>query len=186
MLIVVTADHGEGMGEHDYYFAHGENLYEHQIHVPLILHYGDRFQGRRSDPVQHVDVVPTILAIIGADLDPRLRGQDLRKTSPASREHVAEANSLIVRNGRKSAVISDNRKLVMTGRARRVELYDLADDPEERRNLAGDPTRRKERVDLALRLRALVREDRLGLDLVPRPEITEEERAKLRALGYAE
>ena len=48
-LIIFSSDHGEGMGEHDYFFAHGENLYNHQTHVPLIIKYGSKITGKRTD-----------------------------------------------------------------------------------------------------------------------------------------
>ena len=47
-LIVFTADHGEGMGENNYYFAHGDYLYNSQIHVPLVLSNTDKnYPGER-------------------------------------------------------------------------------------------------------------------------------------------
>jgi arylsulfatase A-like enzyme len=48
-LIVFSSDHGEGMGEHNYYFAHGDHLYSELIHVPLILRYGSELKGKQSD-----------------------------------------------------------------------------------------------------------------------------------------
>ena len=77
-LIIFTSDHGEGMGEHDYYFAHGENLYNILTHVPLIIKYGKVLKGRRADCVQHLDIVPTIRNIAGMKVDSRYRGRDLR------------------------------------------------------------------------------------------------------------
>jgi len=64
-LLIFTADHGEGMGEHDYYFAHGEFLYNGQIQVPLILRLPGPAGERREVqvPVAQVDVLPTILDI---------------------------------------------------------------------------------------------------------------------------
>ncbi|MGA1840959.1 MAG: sulfatase [bacterium] len=50
-LIIFTADHGEAMGEHDFYFAHGHGLTNDLIHVPLIIRYKDMRQGRRKDLV---------------------------------------------------------------------------------------------------------------------------------------
>ena len=77
-IIVLTADHGEGMGEHDYFFAHGEYLYQDQLHVPFMLRYGNELIGRTTKPVQHVDLVPTLLKIAGIDARAPFRGMDLR------------------------------------------------------------------------------------------------------------
>jgi arylsulfatase A-like enzyme len=62
-LIVVTADHGESMDEHNQYFTHGGNIYDELLHVPLILRDAGRFQrGQRiSQAISTVDIVPTIL-----------------------------------------------------------------------------------------------------------------------------
>jgi arylsulfatase len=77
-LIIFTSDHGEGMGEHDYYFAHGENLYNSLTHVPLIIRNGDHLRGVRDEFVQQIDIVPTILNTVGIETKLPLRGFDLR------------------------------------------------------------------------------------------------------------
>ncbi|MFQ5878016.1 MAG: sulfatase [Acidobacteriota bacterium] len=69
VLIVLTSDHGESLGEHDYYFAHGEYLYQPGLHIPLIITYPGRVPaGLRSAALaQNVDIAPTVLSLLGID-----------------------------------------------------------------------------------------------------------------------
>jgi arylsulfatase A-like enzyme len=65
-MIILTADHGESLGEHDYYFSHEENIYDEPLHIPLIIKDNRFFKGgqRISTIASSVDIVPTILSRI--------------------------------------------------------------------------------------------------------------------------
>lgn len=67
---VVTGDHGEGLGNHDW-LLHGRSLYREQLHVPMIVYSTDaRFSSSRiSTPVTHSDVFPTLLELAGGSFD---------------------------------------------------------------------------------------------------------------------
>jgi arylsulfatase A-like enzyme len=180
-VIVVTSDHGEGMGEHDYYFAHGEHLYDTLLHVPLAIRAPGVAPAVREDPVQHLDLLPTLLELVGLELSSApLPGRSLLEDLPAA----AENDRLIVAQLSEGvAVRSGTWKLVL--RPHRVELFDLATDPGEERNLAG------ERSYTPIRRRLLTEARRLRREIeaiVPRPtpEWTDDERRKLEALGYVE
>ncbi len=79
-LVVFTADHGESLGEHDYYFGHGRLPYQPGAHVPLIVSWPGHLDGGRrvSGPVELVDLYPTLrdLAAPGIDI-PGLEGHSL-------------------------------------------------------------------------------------------------------------
>jgi len=68
ILIIITSDHGESLGEHNIFLDH-HGLYDVTIHVPLIFMWPEGFDDkRRIDAlVQHVDIMPTILDIVGSD-----------------------------------------------------------------------------------------------------------------------
>ena len=77
-LVIITADHGEGLGEHNYYFEHGWFIYQHQIHVPLLI----RFPGQKKKrviqtPAALSDLAPTILDILGISIPPAFHGRSL-------------------------------------------------------------------------------------------------------------
>ena len=185
-LIVFTADHGEAMGERNFFFAHGSYLYNNLIHVPLIVKHGDRLSGRRSDVCQLIDVVPTILTLLGLDLDPRLRGRDLLDEQASSSPIYAETRAPVEKDGRKFSLLLDGFKLIHVPEYETYELFDLSSDPGEEHNLASDPTYAARLRDLLARLEGVRADDRLGMARQTPPLLTDEEREKLRSLGYLE
>lgn len=184
-LFILTSDHGEGMGEHDYFFAHGDNLYQEMLHVPLVLRYGDGLRGRRKEFVQHLDIVPTILAALGETPDPSYRGRNLLQLPEEDIEIFAEMNSAFVRDSQKFSLLTRDGKLIYTPRDGTYEYYDLSVDPGEEHNLISDP-RYKDQVErLQKGLNRLRNEDRLNLGAGSAPPpVSEQERAKMRSLGY--
>src|SRR5262249_50295443 len=76
-LVVLTADHGEGLGEHGEK-THGIFAYESTLAVPLIL-YAPQILGPRSvaEPVRHVDIAPTVLDALGLPAPEGLSGRSL-------------------------------------------------------------------------------------------------------------
>jgi arylsulfatase A-like enzyme len=202
-LFIVTADHGESLGEHDFYYDHGDYVYEASIRVPLgfVLPGADRKAGRVVEaPVSLVDVTPTLVELLellppeeaarrfeGRSLVPYLRGQDL-PARPVFAEcgrsffpGMIEGRVRFDVQGRFRAVVDGDWKLIWTpGRdgPDAYQLYDVAADPDETRDLSG---RHPERVrDLRRKLEGwMVAEEQR----VTRP-IPDEEKAALRALGY--
>jgi len=183
-LIIFTADHGEGMGEHDYYFAHGENLYNSLLHVPLIVKFGSYLTGRRTDHVGHFDIVPTILNMLDLKADLSYRGTDLRR-GKKEREIFAEMKTPPHRGGIKFSLTGSSLKLIYTAMNNRYELFDLDRDFTEEHDLSDDGKYRKQLDDLKNRLHYLRNEDLLGLKIVNSPlELTDEEIQNLKSLGY--
>jgi len=78
-LLVVTADHGESLTEHGFFFAHGWRLFEPSIHVPLLLRYPAALpRGRRVAGIaQSIDVMPTLLELLGIDGPAEMDGVSL-------------------------------------------------------------------------------------------------------------
>jgi arylsulfatase A-like enzyme len=186
-LIIFSADHGEGLGEHDYFFAHGENLYNHQTHVPLIIKYGKNTQGRRSDYVQHIDIVPTVLQLLHIKEDSRFRGLNLLKKPEAESEILAAMHSPLNDDGHKFSLVVDEFKFIYTPKTKRYELYDLTKDPRETKNLSEDNNYRSTLRDLMVKYNRLVREDFLKLRVKRKPtKLTEDEIEKMKSLGYVQ
>ncbi len=75
-LIVFTADHGESLGEHDYYYEHGLYPYEATSRVPLIVVAPGRVEAgtRRRAVISLVDLMPTILDAVGAPVGSQIQG----------------------------------------------------------------------------------------------------------------
>ena len=72
-VVVFAADHGESLGEDDYWFAHGDLLSESLVRVPLLVRAPGRAPGPRRDVVSLVDLAPTLVGWLAAD-GPPLRG----------------------------------------------------------------------------------------------------------------
>jgi arylsulfatase A-like enzyme len=133
--VIVTADHGESLGEHGER-GHGIFLYESALRVPLIVRWPGIEPRRVPDLVQLIDLAPTILALEGleappmdgANLAPVLRGR------PAGgRTGYAESVYPLQYGWSALRTVRDERfKLI---EAPRPELYDLASDPDELQNV---------------------------------------------------
>jgi len=114
-LIVLLSDHGEEFWEHGG-TGHGFTLYEEQLHVPLLvkapLEAGLGPPGRVAEPVGLIDVMPTILDLVGTEVPPDLEGRSLRPLIQGeglpSRALFAEAAYLFNR----CAVIEGDRKYI--------------------------------------------------------------------------
>lgn len=175
-LLVFTADHGESLGEHDYWFSHGQNLHRELVRVPLLLRPpGGTHAARVAAPVSHLDLYPTVLRAFGLEPGP-VRGLDLLAGTPPSTRVLPQ--SLRGTFGATGA----QERLVVDGEGRR--LYDLATDPGEERDLAAE---RPERVRALLQGRRAFLESVREPPLEPaRPLLHDEatERA-MKSLGYA-
>jgi arylsulfatase A-like enzyme len=157
-LIIVTADHGELLGEHGFVGHMGRMLYEPLLHIPMVVKFPGpgRPRGRNDTPVQNLDVMPTVLTEAGVPVPPSVQGQDLRDVTRASLAEE-DINPFLVSDygetyDRAVRVLFDGDwKLITTSKGHRM-LFDLSRDPEERNDLAGaEPERVQE---LARRLEA--------------------------------
>jgi arylsulfatase A-like enzyme len=194
VLLVVTADHGEGLWDHGHR-AHGRHLYEELVRVPLILDPpGSAAEGRRvSQPVSLLDVAPTILAAFGIPPPKDYRGSDLAplargETSPARRPAVVYTE-LDVDDDDLEALRRGDTKLIRhrssRGERGAPELYDLAADPDERHDqAAGHPVLLASMESALDRLSARVLAEATAAHRVALDSLDEESARGLRALGY--
>jgi arylsulfatase A-like enzyme/Tfp pilus assembly protein PilF len=182
-LVVVLGDHGEMLGEKGEQ-THGFFVYDAAVRIPLIV-AGPSVPARAvSEQVRIVDVMPTVLDLLGQRPPPAVQGTSLMPLARGERlSLLALAESWYPRyhyGWSELASVQDGRyKLI---RAPRRELYDLRQDPQETMNLAQSDPRRAEAMASALeRLLA-----QLGTAAaVHRPSQMDAETAeKLEALGY--
>src|SRR5262245_65578196 len=82
-LIIVTADHGELLGEHGFVGHMGRMLYEPLLHVPMVVKYpgAGHPRGRIDTPVQTLDVTPTALTEARAAVPTAVQGGPLRQVT---------------------------------------------------------------------------------------------------------
>ena len=182
-LVVVTSDHGESFGEHGE-IGHVFFVYQSTAHIPLVVRGPGLPRGQViEDLVGSVDLVPTILGLLGIpvpaqvegiDLSGRLRGEE----APHAGERFVYCESLAPSKlGCNSlfGLVSERWKYIHTTRP---ELYDLSADPHEERNLVGP----EPEVAAALRARL---EGLLARGQQSEPwEIDPQTRLELMLLGY--
>jgi iduronate 2-sulfatase len=148
-LVVFTADHGESLGEHDYWFQHGMLPYEDCLRVPLVLR-GPGLGPPRvvTAPVELIRVLPTVLDYVGLPSSPQAQSQSLL---PLLRDPTARWPALAYAEAGyaddyQRIVRGDRYKLVLVPTAgdradmagTMFELYDLEADPGETRNLLAE------------------------------------------------
>lgn len=180
-MIVVTADHGEGLGEQEYWFAHGEHLTDPIVHVPLLIRAPGLAAGRRADPVSLLDLVPTLAERFDLRRPYGLTGRDL--LAPDAAGEASEVYLATLRGSLRERVglVRDGYKYILTKEedgTLREELFGLG---EEEENLEpADPAR-------TARMRQRMREIREAISsTLPerRQEMSAEELAAFEALGY--
>lgn len=179
-LLVVTSDHGEEFAEHGM-FLHLQGGYEELSRIPLIFKLpGSEHGGTRvAHLAAMVDLMPTVLDVLDIPLNDQAQGTSLL---PAIAEDVAAREAIHM------------YRVVSTGRykyfSKTQELYDLLEDPREQKNLFS------ERPEVVAHLEELCRslsseDQRRGKAFRAKQgvdsrvfEVTPEEEANLKALGY--
>ena len=183
MVVAVVADHGESLGEHGEN-THGALLYESTLRVPWLVRLpGGRRGGHEvARPVRTVDVGPTLLGILNRGALPGADGVDLApaiETGRAVPELAIYSESLYLHLLLGwSELRSLRRGTLKTIDGVAAELFDVAHDPEEKRNLFN--SRRTEAAALLRELRALPNEI-----AGPSPAPTSDAAQRLATLGYA-
>jgi arylsulfatase A-like enzyme len=215
-LIVFTSDHGESLGEHDYFFSHGTYSYEATARVPLVLSHPGLARGLRiPEMVRTVDILPTVLELLrlpipreveGRSLVPLLRGESLDERPASITSGFDGAVKLAERTGRWKLVLNPvvrpgldawtHAKLriwpnryggrELRHRHYRSELYDIVADPHETINRSGESNP----IESELLGRILARVDAAGVpeerDAVEIESLDPELQDRLRELGYVD
>jgi arylsulfatase A-like enzyme len=195
-VVIFAADHGEEFFERGW-LGHTRTVHEEVIRVPLVIHVpGDAVGGRAVEtPISLASLAPTILDYAGVaapegefqapSLRPLLAGDDVGEAASVRSEVryvvLNRSNPQSEKSAFKYALIRDRYKLIKDFETKRFELYDLSEDPGERRNLAA------ERPEL---LREMVvelgRTQHRGASatVAPSSELDPRDAKMLRDLGY--
>lgn len=180
-VTILTADHGEGLGEHDE-FGHGLYIYDSTLKVPLIVHAPGRIKAGRSElPARLVDLAPTALALLGkpplkdidgVDLGPLLAGKPMQIPTA-----YLESRQAWITYG--WAPLSAAREAAWKYiQAPRPELYDLRNDAREQHNVIEQHASRAD--DLSAQLDEMAALSAHASQTVEDPQLLE----RLRSLGY--
>ena len=210
-LLVLTSDHGEQLGEEGrpapygdgFYNVHGHTLFEEMIRIPLIVKLpGSAPESLRIPEVTaSIDVMPTILDIVGVPVPPEVQGRSLRPLWEGQAGWMARSalSESLSEGEEKKSLRADRYKYIVDIDAATVvkegrshlppdppaALYDLVEDPEERRDLLAGA----EEEATTRRTRTMAQELRRWLAEVGKPDagwLSPETREGLEALGYVE
>jgi len=191
-LVILTSDHGESLGEHGYYFDHGEDMFDPSLAVPLIIALPGAASRRTDSFAWTLDILPTILEAAGVPRPPDLPGQSLFPLlgggEAPRRERLFAQN-----DDGLAATWNASYKLVATPRgsgAPAYALYDRARDSAESRDVSAEEPAalRAWRNELEAFFQARGAEwglTRRATAAQPgAPQLTPEACERLRGLGY--
>jgi arylsulfatase A-like enzyme len=195
-LVVFLSDHGESLGEHGYW-GHGRNLYEETLHVPMGIAWQGKIEAQVvSAPASSLDLAPTILSLLGLGVPESFEGYDWsmvlqsKSQAPEGRitYHQAHRGAALGDGGNarrrgllEVGLLHLGRKETLRLKGDTLRIVDLLKDSKERRNLA--ESEQEASSELAEWLK-VVREGLESADELPAPVINNEDREKLKALGY--
>jgi arylsulfatase A-like enzyme len=139
--VVFNADHGEMLGDHGLLFK-GSYMYDGVLRVPLIVRAPGKLAAGtvREGLVEEIDVLPTLLELLGVSAPPGVQGQSLVKGKGRAAVFAEFPTIKMAR--------TPEWKLVHYTRAKYGELYHLADDPHELVNLWDDPKHATRRAEM--------------------------------------
>lgn len=183
--VVVTSDHGEEFLEHGG-VLHGKTHYQELIHVPLIIRGPKIPPGLRiKEMVSLVDVMPTMLGLLGIPSLSGFDGYDLRPLWQESGARLperfifAEADHHNIRDNIKRAVRSRQHKLHYNILSKKIELYNLSEDPQELTNIYSEHAALAKL--LFQELKKFMQNTKKGQKAAP---LSPEDIQRLKSLGY--
>lgn len=151
--IIITGDHGESLTEHGIFFDH-HGLYDTTVHVPLVID-APGFEGREASFVQHFDLAPTLVELVGNDIAFDSDGTSLVPDSNGQRS--LDRDAVFMEEGhasRQRAIRTDSYKYIVNLNDNEVcrycevshgsveELYELSADENEQHNLIDEEPER--------------------------------------------
>ena len=197
-LIVLTADHGESLGENRYYLEHGALPYQSTVHVPLIVAQRGRLPAGRliDEPVGLIDLAPTILELLDVERPSTIQGTSLAPSILGTSEAGArlvflesgseDRKQFAVRRGRwKLVQLLSEKDRAWVGR-NELELFDLSRDPGEEKDLLEAQRGVAAELESALAQWRSATSRYQGSKPIDLHQLDPRSRQQLEALGYLE
>jgi len=155
-VVIFTSDNGMAIGSHG--LRGKQNMYEHTIGVPLILRGPQVPRGRRSHAQCYLrDLFPTACDLAGIKIPASVQGRSLVPVLKGAAKAIYPEIFGYFRTFQRM-IRSDRWKLIWYPQIQRRQLFDLADDPDELRDLSANPERASVLEELSRRLKAWLAE----------------------------
>ncbi len=136
-IVIYAADNGLAMGSHG--LLGKQSVFEHSMHVPLIISGPGIPRGRSSDAFTYLfDLFPTVCDVLGVTTPRELAGESLRPIWEGSRKQIRDSVFLPYIQVQR-AVRDERWKLICYPKVNYMQLFDLQDDPSEQKNLIDGP-----------------------------------------------
>ena len=198
--LIITADHGEEFFEHGgYHCAQAPNFYDEMIRIPLII-YGPNISSKRIESqVEHIDIAPTILAVLGEPKENRFTGKNLLANARSecvitecARGHARMILSFkdfdLLKISIRLEEDGEKWKYILSIREMKEELYNLSMDPFEKKNVvkeAGKMLKKLRKKAMKHTKKAMIWKKKLKkLEQTYTTEEKEQIKERLRSLGY--
>jgi len=185
-VVVLSGDHGESLGEHGEK-THGFFIYNATLHVPMMIHLPGSAARTVSELANLADLMPTVLQALKVDVPSEVQGRSLLPLLTAKKETASPglyAETFLPRLhfnwSELRSVETDKYQFIQ---APKPELYDLATDPGETRNLFTE--KKAVAGELQARLSGLVRQYSANQELAEKTGLDPALMERLKSLGYA-
>ena len=188
-LIIVTSDHGEEFREHGR-FIHSQS-YDETIAIPLIIRFpnGDHGGTVSEELAESIDFLPTILAYLGISYDQPVQGQNLLPTILTGTPSKSSVLSQDKIKKQRYALRAADLKFIHNFATGQSELYNLDQDPYELEDLSAENQVRitglrnelRRMISTNLKLAESINSSATDSEI-----LSEEERKRLRSIGYLE
>jgi arylsulfatase A-like enzyme len=193
-LWVITADHGEGMGNHGYK-GHGKYIYNEQVRIPLIFYFSNKDHPHKKikSLVRHIDILPTLSELIGCGVEKEQKFIQGISLMPLLQQNPTNPPQIFAFSQRRPQrepsweagdvyALQDLKFKYIYHSEGKDEFYNLKDDPFENKDTIDLPSEDKDRMKQMLKLTY----DLLSKRTIQKAEakIDKKLREELKALGY--
>jgi arylsulfatase A-like enzyme len=184
-IIIFSADHGEELGEYNFFFDHGPLTFNSSIRIPLIVYMPGQKSRRISYPVSLMDIYPTLLSQVGLSIPYEIQGENLFSNNSQRMLFISAVNKnwgVIYKN---LHLVNINPPLPKKLGLENRYLFDIYKDPFEKENIVSqyEALQNLMEEEYWKFLAACAKGDGPDTDKRERA-LTEKERKNLRSLGY--
>jgi arylsulfatase A-like enzyme len=191
-MVIVTADHGESMTDHDRFFCHG-SLYDHDLHVPMVVWAPGRVRPGTvvTERTAHLDILPTMLDYAGVKAPSNLKGSSLRGILDGKAKAAQPYTVAVTGQGdtEELAVYSDSPLVFRVNHAgEATAAWNLAADPGQTTDVLAYKKDDVAKMAAAYKtwMAAQLKDDAPAAKPAVKRKISTDEQEMLRQLGYME